>query len=203
MPIQFACPGCAQPIEVDDEFARQQAQCPYCHAVVAVPEHSTLPQTPPVTVRPVAVEGPPGELPPPGFLHVGGELTPRQIAARRYGNFGLVATLLTIGLLAAAMIRSFSLAVGDGLMASDTPPGAEEIRRVSERMAADALVPALLIGVMFFALVGFVLGVVSLSQDRRLNWRAWIAVSICGGLLACLCSSAILPPTLATPPQVG
>ena len=41
MAIQFACPGCSQPIEVDDEIAGKSAACPYCQHVVTVPDQTT------------------------------------------------------------------------------------------------------------------------------------------------------------------
>ncbi len=42
MPIQFSCPSCRQPIEVDDEFGGAQVSCPYCRNVVTAPTESTL-----------------------------------------------------------------------------------------------------------------------------------------------------------------
>jgi hypothetical protein len=42
MAIQFACPACQQPIEVDDEWADQTVSCPYCRRVVRAPAQSTL-----------------------------------------------------------------------------------------------------------------------------------------------------------------
>lgn len=40
MAIQFACPACRQPIEVDDEHGGRQVSCPYCRNVVAAPTES-------------------------------------------------------------------------------------------------------------------------------------------------------------------
>lgn len=40
MAIQFACPGCKQPIEVDDQHGGQQVSCPYCRNVVVAPTES-------------------------------------------------------------------------------------------------------------------------------------------------------------------
>ena len=42
MAIQFNCPGCQQPVEVDDEWAGQHVACPFCHRVVTTPNESTL-----------------------------------------------------------------------------------------------------------------------------------------------------------------
>ncbi len=71
MAIQFACPACQQPIEVDDEWADQTVSCPYCRRVVRAPAQSTLQlSTIPSASQPTA--GPPdmppadiGPVPPP------------------------------------------------------------------------------------------------------------------------------------------
>ena len=42
MAIQFACPSCEQPIEIDDEHGADQVSCPYCRNVVTAPTESTL-----------------------------------------------------------------------------------------------------------------------------------------------------------------
>jgi len=41
MAIQFLCPSCAQPIEVDDEWADRAVACPYCRHTVTAPVAST------------------------------------------------------------------------------------------------------------------------------------------------------------------
>lgn len=42
MAIQFPCPSCNQPIEVDEEWANRPVACPYCRLQVAAPARSTL-----------------------------------------------------------------------------------------------------------------------------------------------------------------
>ncbi len=42
MAIQFNCPGCRQPVEVDDEWAGQHVACPFCQRVVTAPRESTI-----------------------------------------------------------------------------------------------------------------------------------------------------------------
>lgn len=86
MPIQFQCPACRQPIEVDDVYAQKEVTCPYCLKMVTAPSFSTL-QTPAVTARPLTnvpvAEGsaPPLTMPP------------------RRGVLSLVGFMLTIGCL--------------------------------------------------------------------------------------------------------
>lgn len=42
MAIRFQCPACAQPIEVDDEWASKAVACPYCRKTVTAPAESTF-----------------------------------------------------------------------------------------------------------------------------------------------------------------
>jgi len=42
MTIQFKCPACGQPIEVDDQDAGSNVQCYYCKTAVTAPQQSTL-----------------------------------------------------------------------------------------------------------------------------------------------------------------
>jgi len=44
MAIHFHCPSCAQPIEIDDEWAGKLVACPYCRNTVSAPAESTLTQ---------------------------------------------------------------------------------------------------------------------------------------------------------------
>jgi hypothetical protein len=42
MSIQFSCPSCDQPIEIDDQWASQMVACPFCRKTVAAPSGSTF-----------------------------------------------------------------------------------------------------------------------------------------------------------------
>jgi len=52
MAIQFACPSCREPIEIDDEWAGQAVTCPYCRHVVNAPTTSTWTASRPPTAMP-------------------------------------------------------------------------------------------------------------------------------------------------------
>lgn len=41
MSVQFLCPSCGHPIEVDDEWAGRSVGCPYCRNTVTAPTAST------------------------------------------------------------------------------------------------------------------------------------------------------------------
>jgi hypothetical protein len=57
MAIQFKCPSCAQPIEVDDPWAGRSVACPFCEHTVTAPlaSDATIATAPP-TARPAPVE---------------------------------------------------------------------------------------------------------------------------------------------------
>jgi hypothetical protein len=44
MAIRFQCASCAQPIEIDDEWASRLVACPFCHKTTLAPPTSTLPE---------------------------------------------------------------------------------------------------------------------------------------------------------------
>ncbi len=63
MAIQFNCPGCQQPVEVDDEWAGEHVACPFCQRVVTAPAESTitaLQDDLPPTARRLSSPGPGG-----------------------------------------------------------------------------------------------------------------------------------------------
>lgn len=90
MAIQFPCPSCNQPIEVDEEWANRPVACPYCRLQVAAPARSTLeasdeaPQAVPVQPQADAAPEP--------------YLRPHQAGARDVGTnkFGLAAVCLAL-----------------------------------------------------------------------------------------------------------
>ena len=122
MPIQFCCTSCGQPIEVDAEHAGKTAACPYCQHVISVPTESTYHPDAAVTARPAAtplpasgygreLSGPPspvaGPPPQPPTAWPGSEASlepsPRQRAARTFGNYALVCTGIAVALFAAGL----------------------------------------------------------------------------------------------------
>lgn len=196
MAIQFHCPGCQQPIEVDQEYAGQTAACPYCRRVVSVPLQSTLSPWAAVQARPagdVAAEGPGvaaeragTPLPPLPTVH---PASMRAAAARVYGRYGLVCA----GLVAAMLVVIAGAYVMRALskVRPGTTPTQAELRQMAEQaieeMASSGLVVGLRIGAAFFSLVGLALGVTSLAQSRQGNWRGVVSVvvSALGALCAC------------------
>jgi hypothetical protein len=204
MAIQFQCPGCSQPIEVDDVYAGQTAACPYCRRVVNVPNESTLEQSPPTAARPAAsargedaaVEseplgsrGPttiqPPPPPTPGALHVGPSLSHRDRLARTYGNYALVCTGITLALMASVMVYG-PIVLTDAL--GQTPASQPSLEQLSGRiMTEHPWLVAGPLGAMFFAVVGLALGITSVKQSTRANWRGIVSLVVCGLFVVCFC----------------
>ncbi|MFQ5805996.1 MAG: hypothetical protein ACE5I3_06055 [Phycisphaerae bacterium] len=203
MAIQFPCPGCSQPIEVDDVYAGQTAACPYCRRVVNVPAESILDESRPVVARPAAgaadddssapsatPDGPhPAVVPPPppatGELHVGPALSYRDQLARTYGNYALICTGIMIVLMVSTMV--YSLLVLPGIF-EQSPASQPSVEQVTERIMLNH--PWLIagpLGAMFFAVVGLALGITSVKQTARGNWRGIVSLVICALFVLCFC----------------
>jgi hypothetical protein len=203
MAIQFHCPGCSQPIEVDDIHAGQAAACPYCRRVVSVPSESSVDPVRRVAARPTESEGvthPPvpdhgqteAPQPSPGELHIGPTMTPRERMARTLGTYALICGILAVLSFGAAVVYGLTLIAPEVLENSGTQLSEEQLSAIDEKLAGNRWMGAAQMGSMFFALVGAVLGVTSLVQSRRSNWRAVISVVVCGLLLTCACGGALL-----------
>ncbi len=202
MAIQFSCTSCEQPIEVDDEYAGQTAACPYCRHLVTVPEQSTYQPRDAISARPA---GPPdsypadeaspqdrppdqGSVPPVPLPYHRTEFTQRQQAARTFGNFALVCAAITIALF--LVVFGYSMILG-ARMAAGTMPGPASFEKMAEELQQRPEMPWLQggqCGMLFFALIGLVLAIVSLTQSRVANWRGWTAAVVCGGLLLGFCA---------------
>lgn len=191
MAIQFPCTQCGQPIEVDDEHAGKTAACPYCQAHVAVPLSSTyvpeqsVPARPSTTAPPLPVSAP-GSLPPGPHADVA--RAPGRVAAgRTLGSYALVCTILALVLLIAVFARTFTVLIQAGFSPTSAP-SRETLQQIQQR--GDALATGLQLGWLFFAVVGLVLGIVSVVQHA--NWRGIVGIVVCGLFILCFCGSTLL-----------
>ena len=212
MSIQFPCPSCGQPIEVDDEFAGQNAACPYCRRVVGVPAETADDIRPAAVARPTLSSAPgepgaepretpaPPELPPtapppPGGLHVGPLPANRDRAASTYGTYAMICTILVVLLFGTLMVYGVVLTLGELRAITTTQPTTEEMGKAQaaamEQLFNSPWIAGLSLGAEFFAVVGLVLGIVSLRAGNRPNWKAVVALVICGMLALCTCGSLL------------
>lgn len=203
MAIQFHCPSCSQPIEVDDVHAGQAATCPYCHRVVSVPTESSLGPVPPVSARPTATPAvadpppepddgqtptPPTPRPLPGELPVRPTIPAREQTGRALGSYALICTALSVLLFGGVTVYILSQLAPELWKNPGSQPSQEQLTQLT----GSAWLGAAQIGGMFFALVGLVMGITSLVQGRTGNWRAIVSVVTCGLLLLCVCGGGLL-----------
>jgi endogenous inhibitor of DNA gyrase (YacG/DUF329 family) len=193
MAIQFQCPGCSQPIEVDAEHAGSVAACPYCQQVVNVPHESTYRPAEVPPARPAAFSpggNPPGvygaPLPPPGGLHVGPVVDPRSRTARRVGILALLA-------IAAALVLFMTVAIMAASAFGSRPDALtpEAQREILEQMQENP-VWMVLIGALYVSLLaGLVLAIISVAISRRGNWPGIAALVSSGMLMLLLCAGLV------------
>lgn len=207
MAIQFTCPACSQPIEIDDQYAGQQVVCPYCEGVVTAPAESqpvatTQPAASPVPrpapLSPGAAQSAPAIWPPP----------PPALTPNRPGNWSLAAGLLAWALFIAAVC--YSAVVTFGLIPEETwthagagPAATEEvqeqIQNAIQRFTHDpalagkrSVATALQFVGAAFGLVGLILAVVGLTRKQARKGTAIAGLVISAPLLLCLLLSAMV-----------
>jgi hypothetical protein len=190
MAIQFACPQCHNPIEVDDEFADQSAGCPYCDAVVTVPAHSTYQAQHVPKARPAAVEQ---DLGAAGFEGVPTEDAEREAAAKRWGTYSLICGVICVLLMAVSLVVAIFAILP---LLQESPEEPPDTRKVQELIADNPLLVAASMGMVFFALAALALGLIGLRYGR--TWQAIVGVSVGGFFVLCQCGSIAFQPALAS-----
>jgi len=183
MVIQFSCPACQQPIEVDDEWGGQHVACPFCERVVTTPTESTL-EGIDATVPPVA-----RKLAPPATSD--GAAAVQQVGVNRLAIVGLCFSLGAILLTVCSMILFSPVVQQVGPNA--TP---EEVQKKVTELLADAeLSSRIVLGVgllclsFAFWLTGLILCVVAATRRHlALQHLAVVGIvfSILLPLLICL-----------------
>jgi hypothetical protein len=196
MPIQFECSGCGQPIEVDDEHAGKSAACPYCQRVVTVPSASTYAPSGTVGARPVqpadaddeslrADGGGPAATPLPASTR-DAHRPARERAARSFGNYALICAAIVSVLL--IIVLGYVLNwTSTHVAAAQDPESMQELAREFQARPEMKWLSAAAWGMLFFAVVGVALGIVSLTQRAAGNWRGWVSTLLCGSVLVCFC----------------
>ncbi|RMF84854.1 MAG: hypothetical protein D6744_02355 [Planctomycetota bacterium] len=209
MAIQFPCPHCHQPIEVDDQFARMSAQCPYCQTVVSVPEASVPLPAAPVAARPAdAAEQSAAPPPPPAYasdggLHAGAVEHAAARRARLLGTISAICALLVCCVYGAAMMYALGRMFEELAKYPGSQPSQEQVQEISEQTLADLQdepwFTAAQLLTSAIAVVGLATGIASLLHSTPRRKRAWIGVIVCGLFTLCLCGSIAAALTGATP----
>ncbi len=172
MSIQFACPSCRNPIEVDDAWASGNVACPYCRNTVLAPATSTYLHS--------------GEIPQACEIsHPGAASAGRNVVA-------IVALALSC-LWVAGFVSAMAIVATPLQEALGDNPTAEQLQSFLQEQA-NAASPASWIvsfGVAFMVagaawIAGLVCAIIGVSQRRRRGFAiAAFAVLSAGPILFC------------------
>ena len=183
MAIQFLCPACSQPIEVDDDWSARPVACPFCRKTVTAPTASTFE---PAGVTPQA--SPIAPSPPPGL-----GLGTIDRAPRTSGN---PVAFWAAGLAAASLAFNvvFKLTVVPrmlDLVAPDATP--QELQQAVMDLMSGGDIPGwLATGSLMFAaacalwVAGLVCGIIAVARPER-RGLAIGSLALCGVTLVTCC----------------
>lgn len=214
MAIQFACPACNQPIEVDDEHADRQVSCPYCQCVVTAPAASTLhigpgPETDaatqarPLSTPPADPQQPPSvvELPAGGQRpawtppHVPGTApVPPGSQKNVPGMVGVICGLLAVCLYVVTVGVVFThraeLGIGDGgkVDSAEMQKRVLDLMQDLEKNAWLVTMMATMLGAGFSWLGGLICSIIGMSKRYRSHTAAIVGLIISMGFLALSCA---------------
>jgi len=189
MPIQFHCPGCGQPIEVDDDAANQPVTCPYCRRTSTAPAATALnfdPRPRPAESQTARFSSPQPQRNYPTAAAPGvGPISEGNKLA--WWSLGLVTTCILL------MIPIMTIMVSVRNQIPTTQDAVKDAENVSATLkehvgfqvlstAAGCVLPLAAIVLAVFALLG----------DRKPKWPAYTALGIMGGSILLMCLATLL-----------
>jgi len=179
MAIQFFCPACRQPIEVDDIVANQTVTCPYCSKVVTTPAQSDP------AVRMTAPSARPSDAPmaaPPPML-----VAAPKTAGNKSGWGALICVVVCLVSLATMTLIAASV-LGDGKTKTDPKELQKRLTQtMTERPILAAVYVASLCGSCGVPIVGAVLAIVSLAGRKQPRWPAILSLCLLGVYMILMC----------------
>ncbi len=188
MAIQFNCPGCRQPVEVDDEWAGEHVTCPFCQRVVTAPAESTittLQNDLPPTARRLSPSGS-GDV-----IAVGAAATPRFNRLAVVG-FGLSLAAILLLILGTILLQFFFEQLDPNLT------GQEQQKKVMEIASDPEHAGRILLGVGSLCLsfvswlAGMIISAIAATRKDLLGRRLALAGIACSVLcLLLFCSGSL------------
>ena len=189
MPIQFHCPGCGQPIEVDDDAANQPVTCPYCRRTSTAPAATATnfdPQARAVQAHAVHSPGasPQRNYPPMGAPGVGPIPEVNRLA---WWSLGLVTASILLMIPLMIMLASVRAQVPT---TQDARQDAENVTAtLKEHVGFQVLSTT---AVCLLPLAATIIGAIALFGDRKPKWPAYTALGIIGASVLLMCLITIL-----------
>lgn len=200
MVIRFECSSCAQPIEVDGEWASRTVACPYCRNTITAPAESTLTD---LTRSPMASPLVTGEAAPthetPLYAAVSPAQHPNRIALVAFALACCLVALIVVTHLIVAPhrleIEDFSKSVMSAASYSDV------LEAQSEFLKARGGVPSWMVAYVVLQVVGgpiwiavIVCALIAIRRPQRRGFA--VAALVMAGLVpvAICCGGAVFPP---------
>lgn len=137
MAIQFQCPSCRQPIEIDDQWAAHPVACPYCQRVVTAPPQSTWPADEVPTAREAGSDDTR-----PSAVPTADPFSPLPPARSAKGAWALTLACTAVALCILSFV-SFFMSLGMAAMQEAGPDATtKEIEQVTEQLLNEGKIPA-------------------------------------------------------------
>ncbi len=170
MAIQFTCPSCGRPIEVDDELANQLVTCPFCRKSASAPTASNLTGTSEATIAP------PGQM--------AGPSAPSSPLTNKFswialGCVGVTAICWIVLLMMAASIVSEMGNIDD--------PQEMNRRMLEEAQDRPGLQGLSIIGTCAGPIMSLAFAIIALVKRTPPRWPAVVALCVVGGGFLMLC----------------
>ena len=192
MAIQFICPSCGQPIEVDDELANELVTCPFCNDASTAPEKTDLTPGSPAVASPAATPSPPridyapSAAPAPG--------SPRRWASLcGWISLACIPLVFVLTFVAASMSQEFTGTLSEGASRAEREAVGREILKSKPQ--------AILIfgvGACVLPVAAIVLAVIAIVARAVPRWPAIATLCLMGVGVLLMCAGSLLGSSLTS-----
>lgn len=197
MPIQYHCPSCGQPIEVDDDAANQPVTCPYCRRISTAP---------PVTAanfdaatRPAAGPSASGRPAPPANAMAGQpspySAQPPIAGGNKLGWWSLGLISAAVVLMVVFMLISVTL-LGPGATTQDSTHATQLMQEKLEEYPTLKLLSTSASCIL--PLTAMTFAIISLARGSRPKWPAYTTLGIVTGGVLLMCIALALQASLGS-----
>ncbi len=186
MAIQFICPSCGQPIEVDDELANELVTCPFCNEAATAPAKTDLTPGSPATASPPGMDYTPPVGPAPGS-------PPHWASVCGWISLACVPLVFVLTFVAASMLQEFTGPLSEVSSRAER----EAISREMVESNPQAIL-LLAVGACMLPVAAIVLAVIALVAHAVPRWPAIVALCLMGVGVLLMCGVSLRGSSLAS-----
>ncbi len=192
MAIQFICPSCGQPIEVDDELANELVTCPFCNEAAAAPAKTDLTPGSPAVASPAATPSPPGIDYAPSAAPAPGS-PPRWASVCAWISLACIPLVFVLAFVAAWMSQEFTGTLSEGASRA-------EIEAVRDDIVKSKPQAILIFGVgaCMLPVAAIVFAVIALVARAVPRWPAITTLCLIAAGMLFLCGGSLLSSGLSS-----